>query len=185
VALGQLTADRDREAPVNDNHPEAPSDVQGSGVDSMPTLDLDTLALLVRAANLVRRHLDTYVLYNVHLNWTSWDVLTIINDRPGISTREIADVAVISKSGTTQVCDLLVERALIYRTRETGDRRLTQVYPTSRGSRLVTDLIPQISDAYHRYIETGRAPVGDTFRTALRELFLPPSGTTRIPMDTQ
>lgn len=169
---------------MNDNHPAAPPDGPGSDADSMPSFDLGTVALLVRAANLVRRHLDTYVLYNVHLTWTSWDVLTIINDQPGISTREIADIAVISKSGTTQVCDLLVERALIYRTRETGDRRLTQVYPTSRGSRLVTDLIPEIGDAYDRYIATGRAPVGDTFRAALRELFLPPSNTTRIPVDT-
>jgi DNA-binding MarR family transcriptional regulator len=175
---------RDREALVNDNHLPTPPDGPGSEAISMPTLDLDTLALLVRAANLVRRHLDTYVLYNVHLNWTSWDVLTIINDRPGISTRQITDIAVISKSGTTQVCDLLVDRSLIYRTRETGDRRLTQLYPTSRGSRLVTDLIPQISDAYHQYIATGRAPVGDTFRTALRELFLPPSSTPGISVDT-
>jgi DNA-binding MarR family transcriptional regulator len=150
----------------------------------MPTLDLHSLAMLCRAANLVRRHLETYVLFDVHLTWTSWDVLTIIDHHPGIPTREIAEVAVISKSGTTQICDLLVERSLAYRTRETGDRRLTQVYPTSRGSRLVAYLIPQINDVYDRYIGTGRATVDDTFRTALRELFLlPEPSAARIKTD--
>lgn len=184
MALGKPTANRDGEAPVTDSHSPGPPEVPGCGADSMPTFDLDTLALLCRAANLVRRHLETCVLYDAHLTWTSWDVLTIVNDQPGVSTREIADIAVISKSGTAQVCDLLVGRALIYRTRESGDRRLTQVYPTSRGSRLVADLIPQISDAYDRYIATGRGPVGDTFRVALRALFLPPPSGNPVPTET-
>jgi DNA-binding MarR family transcriptional regulator len=150
--------------PVADSEPDA---------GEPPTLDIATLTLLCRAANLVRHHLDTHVLYDAHLTWTSWDILQLIVGQPGIATRQVAASAAVSKSLVTKISNTFVERDLIHRTREQGDQRLVRLYPTSRGQRLAQDLLPQLSDAYERYIATGRGKVDDAFRVLLRGLFLP------------
>jgi DNA-binding MarR family transcriptional regulator len=141
---------------------------------ALPVLDIAALTVLCRAANLVRHHLDTHVLYDAHLNWTSWDILQLIVGQPGILTRQIAAAAAVSKSAVTLICNGLVDRDLIRRRREgAGDKRLVRLYPTARASQLVDDLLPQLADTYERYIGTGRSTVDNAFRALLRDLFLP------------
>jgi len=161
------------------------------GLDSgePPPLDIAALTVLCRAANLVRHHLDIHVLYDAHLNWTSWDILQLIVGQPGILTRQIAASAAISKSAVTQISNSLVDRDLIRRHREgVADKRLVRLYPTPRASRLVDDLLPQLADAYERYTATGRSTVDNAFRVLLRDLFLPataPPPTARAPKATK
>lgn len=163
----------DREQPANDTPALAAVAEHGLDPSEPPTLDIGALSLLGRAATLVRHHLDTHVLYDAHLTWTSWDILQLIVSQPGIATRQVAVSAAVSKSLATEISNTLVERDLIHRTRETGDQRLDRLYPTARGQHLVQDLLPQLGDAYERYIATGRGTVDDAFRVLLRDLFLP------------
>jgi DNA-binding MarR family transcriptional regulator len=169
--------DADRERPASDT--PAPTQMAGCQADpgEPPTLDIGALTVLCRAANLVRHHLDTHVLYDAHLTWTSWDILQLVVGQPAIATRQVAASAAVSKSLVTKISNTLVERDLIHRGRETGDQRLVRLYPTSRGQRLVQDLMPQLGDAYERYIATGRGTVDDAFRVLLRDLFLPATAT--------
>jgi DNA-binding MarR family transcriptional regulator len=146
-----------------------------------PTLDLCALTVLCRAANLVRHHLDTHVLSDAHLSWTSWDILQLVVGQPGIATRQVAASAAVPESLVTTISNTLVERNLVHLSRETGDERLVRLYPTSRGQRLVQDLLPRLGDAYQRYIATGRSTVNDAFRVLLRDLFLPPPCPGRPP----
>ncbi|RSM75190.1 hypothetical protein DMB66_00015 [Actinoplanes sp. ATCC 53533] len=170
---GPDTNHADRDQPANDTPAPSPATGHEPDAGEPPTLNLGALTLLCRAANMVRHHLDTHVLYDAHLTWTSWDILQLIVGQPGIATRQVAASAAVSKSLVTKISNTLVERDLIHRTRETGDQRLVRLYPTARGQRLVHDLRPQLSDAYERYIATGRSTVDNAFRVLLRDLFLP------------
>jgi len=170
---GHDTNDAGREQPANDTPASTPVAGNEPDAGAAPTLDIGALTLLCRAANLVRHHLDTHVLYDAHLTWTSWDILQLIVGQPGIATRQVAASAAVSKSLVTKISNTLVERDLIHRTREKGDQRLVRLYPTARGQRLVQDLRPQLGDAYERYIATGRGKVDNAFRVLLRDLFLP------------
>ena len=182
---GHDTNDADRGQPADDTPALAPAAEHGPGAGEPPTLDIGGLTLLCRAANMVRHHLDTHVLYDAHLTWTSWDILQLIVGQPGIATRQVAATAAVSKSLVTKISNTLLERDLIHRTRETGDQRLVRLYPTARGQRLAHDLLPQLSDAYERYIATGRSRVDNTFRVLLRDLFLPAAAAGPCNAETE
>lgn len=148
--------------------------VSDAGQPRLPTLDLTALTILGRAARRIRHHLDVNVLYDAHLNWTSWDLLHLIVEHRGISTREVAASAAVSKAAVTRICGELIDRRLIERRRDDSDYRFVRLFATSRGRQLVDALLPRLVSVYEAYVSTGSSAAGDDLRAVLRELFLPP-----------
>ncbi|WIM99998.1 MarR family transcriptional regulator [Actinoplanes oblitus] len=108
---------------------------------------LHRMAVLCRAGNLMKRHLERAVLRKERLTWSSYDVLQLAVSRRPIDTRTIAEIACISKATVSISANDLENRGLIRRGCYAEDRRRIQVYPTAEGLRLIEDLRPRLATA--------------------------------------
>lgn len=66
-----------------------------------------------------------------------WRALVVLSSRPGSTVSDLAEALDVHPSTATRLCDRLVRKRLVRRTRGTVDRRSTQLHLTAGGRRLV------------------------------------------------
>ncbi len=92
--------------------------------------------------NLIRSHLRTIATEQFDISVEQFHVLRLI--RRGLtSVCEIADARQISRSAVSQAAELLVEKGLITRRQETGDRRFVHLALTPQGEELLNQVFIQ------------------------------------------
>jgi len=85
--------------------------------------DPPSLALLLtQAERSLRRRLDP-ALAEVGLTFDHWRIMTVLLARPGIRMSAVADEAVLPAATLTRHMDHLVERAMVVRRIDSGDKR--------------------------------------------------------------
>jgi DNA-binding MarR family transcriptional regulator len=102
---------------------------------------------LYRAANSIRGHLTNAVLRKYDLTWTGFTVLWTVWIWDGRETREVADIASISKATLTGVVKTLESHGLIERSRVDSDRRLVFLRLTDKGADLMGRIYPEFNEA--------------------------------------
>jgi MarR family transcriptional regulator, organic hydroperoxide resistance regulator len=100
------------------------------------------LVELHRAANAVRHHVEQAVLRHKNLSWTGFVVLREVWIAERIETRDAAVRAGIAKATLTGVVNTLVRRGLLRRIQHPEDGRLVLLEVTTRGKRLLRDILP-------------------------------------------
>ncbi|MFB9362005.1 MarR family winged helix-turn-helix transcriptional regulator [Actinoplanes nipponensis] len=105
---------------------------------------LDHLAQLCRTANFARRHLETTVLYDANLTWTSYDVLHLAVMHRPVDTGVVAVLAHVSKGSVTRSAAALIKRGLLRRSIPATDRRRSLLAPTPAGWALNQQLRAQL-----------------------------------------
>jgi DNA-binding MarR family transcriptional regulator len=91
---------------------------------------------LVRAANILRVHLDQMVLREFGLHWTAFDILQLICHSRYVETGNVAAALAISKGAVTDTTARLLARGLVRRHPRPADRRRIVLVPTAAGSEL-------------------------------------------------
>jgi len=95
-----------------------------------------------RVWNLIRSHLRTIAVEQFNISVEQFHVLRLI--RKGFtSVKDIAEARQISRSAVSQAAELLVEKGLITRCEETGDRRLVHLALTPAGDELLNQMFRQ------------------------------------------
>ncbi|MFF5085345.1 MarR family winged helix-turn-helix transcriptional regulator [Actinoplanes sp. NPDC000266] len=105
-------------------------------------------AILSRAGQLVRRHLENTVLRGAHLTWNSFDVLQLVVSRRPIDTRTVAAITGLAKPTVSVISTDLAARHLIRRARHRlSDPVAVRLYPTTAAAELVARLRPLLAAA--------------------------------------
>jgi MarR family transcriptional regulator, organic hydroperoxide resistance regulator len=114
----------------------------------------DTVATLMRAADLARRHMNA-VVEPYGLTLQQFNVLRILRGAgaDGLPTLEVADRMVEQTPGITRLLDRLEEKALIRRHRCAKDRRQHLCWITPKGRTLLRRIDVTIA---HTHEETLR-----------------------------
>ena len=136
-----------------------------------PTSDLPSLALLLtQAERSLRRQLEP-TLTEAGLTFDHWRIMTVLLARPGIRMSAIADEAVLPAATLTRHMDHLVERAMVVRRIDPGDKRRVVAALSPMGEELALRLRAGervVEDAIARGLGTAR------FATLGHELSLIP-----------
>ncbi len=95
-----------------------------------------------RVWNLIRSHVRTIAAEQFDISVEQFHVLRHI--RKGLtSVKDIAEARQISRPAVSQAADLLVEKGLITRREEAGDRRFVHLALTPAGEALLDDIFAQ------------------------------------------
>ena len=113
------------------------------------SVDMESMAAvqnIYRAANAVRKRLESSVLAPHDLTWTGWVVLWVVWIWGDIETRHVAAEAGISKGTLTGVIGTLEKRGLLKRRTHPDDARRVLVSLTAKGRKLMIVLFPKFNE---------------------------------------
>ena len=106
------------------------------------------------------------VLEPVGLRVTSYSVLCVICQNPGVTQTQLAAALAMERSNTVAILDQLQKTGCIERRRSTQDRRVFDLHPLAAGHRLMQ----QASDALLAYENTTFAALSKDERQTLIRL---------------
>ena len=143
-------------------------------LSGMP-VDMESMAAvqnIYRAANAVRKRLESSVLAPHDLTWTGWVVLWVVWIWGDIETRHVAVEAGISKGTLTGVVGTLEKRGLLRRRTHPDDARRVLVSLTPKGRKLMVVLFPTFNAEESFVTETLSAAEKATLARTLRKVAL-------------
>lgn len=100
-------------------------------------------------ARLLRNHLNARSILMSEpfgLPTGSLTVMSLINQNPGSSQKELADMAGITGPGLVSVVDELENRGLVTRERSSTDRRRNMLVLTNKGERTMASLFDAVKE---------------------------------------
>lgn len=100
---------------------------------------------LFRASAAIRRHMESKVLAEDRLSWTSFVALWVLWVWGEMEARDVAAAVGISRPTSTGVVTTLERRGLVRRQRSAEDGRMVRVSLTERGRRKIEDLFPRFN----------------------------------------
>ncbi|MET0766182.1 MAG: MarR family transcriptional regulator [Aeromicrobium sp.] len=98
------------------------------------------MTLRLKQAELALRRTLEHVLDDEQITFEHWQVLAALLEQPGLRMTDLAEAAVLPAATLTRHVDRLVERALVIRRIDPGDKRRAVVALSTRGERLATRL---------------------------------------------
>lgn len=87
------------------------------------------------------------------ITFTQWVVLALVSHDIATTSTELSRNMDHDKGALTRVIDQLEARGLIERRRDAGDRRISQLTVTEKGSRVVSDLADRVVDVWNDILE--------------------------------
>ncbi|MFI6129444.1 MarR family winged helix-turn-helix transcriptional regulator [Micromonospora sp. NPDC051141] len=135
-----------------------------------PTPRPGPLSQLVRTANTLRAQIERGVLRTEGLTWTTYDVLVLVCARRAVETRTAAAEVGIAKATLTNALATLVDRGLVRRQLQEGDRRRVVLRPTQDGIDLARRLQAPVEAEQSRLFREPGMPSGDSLAKVLRTL---------------
>jgi len=119
-------------------------------------------------------------LRRLDMDLASWRGLMLVHETNPSSVSEIADRAVMRLSTMTRVVQRLEKRGLVTLSRREADARVTEVYITPAGERVVAQIRSVASRIYHlafRDLAASEiATLNDLLRRVFRNLAIHPDG---------
>ncbi|WP_018787890.1 MarR family winged helix-turn-helix transcriptional regulator [Micromonospora sp. CNB394] len=134
----------------------------------MPAPRPGPLAQLVRTANTLRAQIERDVLRDEGLTWTTYDVLVLVCARRAVDTRTAAVEVGIAKATLTNALVSLVDRGLVRRQLQEGDRRRVVLRPTQAGMDLARHVQGRVEAEQARLFGEPGMPSGDSLARVLR-----------------
>jgi DNA-binding MarR family transcriptional regulator len=119
-------------------------------LDALGHLPLDFRAMaavsnLFRASAAIRRNMESKVLADDRLSWTSFVVLWVLWVWGEMESRDVAAAVGISRPTSTGVVGTLERRGFVQRSRSAEDGRMVRVSLTRRGQRKIEELFPRFN----------------------------------------
>lgn len=105
-----------------------------------PVDSATSVTLRLKQAELALRRTLEHVLDDQQITFEHWQVLAALLEQPGLRMTDLAEAAVLPAATLTRHVDRLVERALVIRRIDPGDKRRAVVALSTRGERLATRL---------------------------------------------
>ncbi|HSH00887.1 MAG TPA: MarR family transcriptional regulator [Anaerolineae bacterium] len=103
---------------------------------------LGTYVKLSRAADAVTFHINQH-LHDVNLTISQFGVLEALHHIGPLCQRDLAAKILKSSGNLTLVIDNLAKRGLVYRQRDSNDRRFINIHLTAEGAALIQELFPK------------------------------------------
>ena len=100
---------------------------------------------LFRASAAIRRHMESKVLADDRLSWTSFVVLWVLWVWGEMESRDLAGAVGISRPTSTGVVSTLERRGFVRRRRNADDGRMVRVSLTDRGRTKIEELFPRFN----------------------------------------
>lgn len=100
---------------------------------------------LFRASAAIRRHMESRVLAEDRLSWTSFVVLWVLWVWGEMESRDLAAAVGISRPTSTGVVSTLERRGLVRRRRNADDGRMVRVSLTDPGRVKIEELFPKFN----------------------------------------
>jgi DNA-binding MarR family transcriptional regulator len=118
--------------------------------DTLGHLPLDFRAMaavsnLFRASAAIRRNMESKVLADDRLSWTSFVVLWVLWVWGEMESRDLAAAVGISRPTSTGVVGTLERRGFVQRSRSAEDGRMVRVSLTRTGTRRIEELFPRFN----------------------------------------
>jgi len=96
-----------------------------------------------------------------------WVVLFRLYERDGLTQSELGDRTVKDKTTVTRILDRLEKKGLLYRRRDTRDRRSQRIYLTESGTTVLGALMPLVHDYGAALFDDMHSEDRDTLRRLL------------------
>lgn len=130
-------------------------------------MDGTSLAVLLKQTEALVRERLRPALDELGLTLEHWRIMAVLHDAPGASMGPLAGQAVVPAATLTRLTDKLVERGMVVRRIDPGDRRRTVVALSPMGVRLTARLRAEEDElARDLAVRLG----GDRFTRLTREL---------------
>jgi DNA-binding MarR family transcriptional regulator len=100
---------------------------------------------LFRASAAIRRHMESRVLADDRLSWTSFVALWVLWVWGELESRELAAAVGISRPTSTGVVTTLERRGFVRRRKSDEDGRMVRVSLTDRGRSTIEELFPRFN----------------------------------------
>jgi DNA-binding MarR family transcriptional regulator len=100
---------------------------------------------LFRASAAIRRHMESKVLADDRLSWTSFVALWVLWVWGEMESRDLAAAVGISRPTSTGVVTTLERRGLVQRRRNAADGRMVRVSLTDTGESKIGELFPRFN----------------------------------------
>jgi DNA-binding MarR family transcriptional regulator len=100
---------------------------------------------LFRASAAIRRHMESKVLADDRLSWTSFVALWVLWVWGEMESRDLAAAVGISRPTSTGVVTTLERRGLVQRRRNAADGRMVRVSLTDNGESKIGELFPRFN----------------------------------------
>lgn len=104
------------------------------------------------------------------LRRTTFSVLTLVAERPGLRQAQLAEALAIERPNLVQIVGELEGKGLLRRETDTGDRRAQALYPTPAGQRLVTRAMADVAAQEARLLQGLTPPQVRALRAALAHI---------------
>lgn len=132
---------------------------------------LNVFIKLMRAANSVMAKVDRQ-LSEVGLTASQFGILETLHHLGPLCQRDLGRKLLKSGGNITVVVDNLEKRGLVYRQRDTEDRRFVTVYLTEAGEELIREIFPQQLERIVDEMSTLTGTEQDTLANLCRKLGL-------------
>ncbi len=100
---------------------------------------------LFRASAAIRRHMESKVLADDRLSWTSFVALWVLWVWGEMESRDLAAAVGISRPTSTGVVTTLERRGLVQRRKNSADGRMVRVSLTGLGQSKIEELFPRFN----------------------------------------
>lgn len=160
-----------RQAPVKRNH-EKVADARLRGDPGFADFRIENSPFYLIARTAGRYAIDMEnALHAIDMDLPSWRALMIVFETNPSSVSEIADRAVMRLSTMTRVVQRLEKRGLLSVSRRKGDARVTEVYITSAGERVMLQVREIASRLYNIAFHDLAAGEIEMLNALLRRVF--------------
>lgn len=112
---------------------------------------------LTKLAGIVSRSLSERYSDQFDLTIQEWRILTIIGGTPGLTAKEVGNLASLDKVNISRATDRLEGSGRLYREVLAKDRRAYSLYLTDAGKALLNDIVP-LAQSYEDLLLRGFSP---------------------------
>ncbi|MFI8376137.1 MarR family winged helix-turn-helix transcriptional regulator [Pseudomonas helleri] len=142
----------------------------------MPTDN--TPRILVHTGSLIRRAQQRHVaiwMREVSTDVTSvqYAVLLVLEQRPGVSQRELGDELDLDRSTIAELAARMVRNGLVERISDPQDKRRNTLFLTTTGRELLAELKPRVGNVERVLTQQLSATERDTLRQLIDRLLIP------------
>ena len=134
--------------------------------------------ILVHTGSLIRRAQQRHVaiwMREVSTDVTSvqYAVLLVLEQRPGVSQRELGDELDLDRSTIAELAARMVRNGLVERISDPQDKRRNTLFLTTTGRELLAELKPRVGNVERVLTQQLSATERDTLRQLIERLLIP------------
>lgn len=139
--------------------------------DNSPRILAHTGSLIRRAQ---QRHVAIWMLeVSTDVTSVQYAVLLVLEQRPGVSQRELGDELDLDRSTIAELAARMVRNGLVERISDPHDKRRNTLFLTTTGRALLAELKPRVDNVERVLTQELNTAERDTLRHLIERLLIP------------